>query len=244
MLTDGERIMYNISTSELTPLPVYTNLIESNTFDESNVFASNPEGVPSAWGCFNAANDNVLGVFGLVTEDGRPSLHYARGGGSVAHGETGCSLAFTSDGRPGVDVSPYSYISFEVTFKIQNQSLSGCGQDGSECPMMLQLDYIPVGQQEAVRWHHGFYVWNSQPTFPPRCLTCTEEHEVVNGGAWYTYRSENLLALIPPVNHPDRLLALRVYSSGHEYDVYVNETSLYASEQIDPVPVGDPSLQG
>jgi hypothetical protein len=37
---------------------------------------------------------------------------------------------------------------------------------------------------------------------------------------------------------------MKVYASGHEYDVYVSEVSLFASEQIDPVPVGDPSLQG
>jgi hypothetical protein len=246
VLSDGDRIMYNLSANEMTPLSPYVRLLGTNAFDESNVFASNPEGVPSAWGCFSDANDITLGLFGLTTEDGRSALHFQRAGGTVAHGESVCSLALMSDGRPGIDVTGLGYLSLEVTFRIDGHSLSGCGQDGSECPLMLRLDYVPSDPDPRIDryWIHGFYVWNSQPAFPLICQTCRQEHEAVNGGVWYTYRSENLFGLIPTDRHPTRLLAMKVYASGHEYDVYVSEVSLFASEQIDPVPVGDPSLQG
>lgn len=242
LLGDGERVMYTLNTEELTRLAPYTNLIANNTFNEGNIFASSPP--PSAWGCFNAANDSVLGSFGLAIEDGRPALHFYRTG-SNQHGESSCSVAFTSDGQSGVDVSQYESISLDVTFKLMNQSVSGCGDLASECLLMIEMHYVPANNvNEARLWHHGFYLWNSDPDLSLTCSTCTQEHELVNGNVWYRYRSDNLFATFPLEQRPVKILALRIYSSGHEYDAYVSEVSLLASERIDTVPLGDPSLQG
>jgi hypothetical protein len=247
VLQAGERVRYNVAFAEVTNLPPRLNLIENNTFNETNVFSSNQAVAPSAWGCYTSANDGTLGTFGLANITGRPVLHFLRAN-TVAHGETGCATALTSDEGPGIDIRGYEYLSLEVLFRIDRQSLSGCGEQGSECPLMLRLEYQPaVSPQPDPYWIHGFYLWNSNPNYPQTCLTCDQEHEIVNMGNWYRYRSENLLnqfALLPPEMQPVRLLALRVYASGHEYDVYLDEVSLYASEEVDPIPVGDPSLQG
>jgi hypothetical protein len=233
--------MYNLTTDEITPLSPYVRLLGTTAFDETNVFASNSESTSPAWTCFSNANpfDNVMGTFGLVVEEGRPVLHLTRVG-SDQHGETTCITSQSG----GIDVSGYQYLSLEVVFKIASQSLSGCGEVGSECPLMLQLDYLPVGGGEGRYWNHGFYLWNSQPSYPSSCQTCPQEHEIVNSGVWYRYRSDNLFGSLLGDVRPSRIVALRVYASGHEYDTYVSEVSLYASGQIDPVPVGDPSLQG
>ncbi len=241
LLADGERVMYNLNTQELTRLAPYTNLIANSTFDETNIFASSPP--PSAWGCFNTANDSILGSFGLAMEDGRPALHFSRTG-SDQHGESSCSVALTSNGQGGVDVSQYQSLSLDVTFKLMNQSLNGCGDLGSECVLMLEMHYIPANDDDAELWHHGFYLWNSDPSLSLNCSTCTQAHELVNGNVWYRYRSDNLFAYFALEQRPARILALRVYSSGHDYDGYVSEVSLLASERIDTVPLGDPSLQG
>ena len=246
ILQAGDRVMYDVNFSEVTNLPPRINLIENNTFNDSNVFASNPTIAPSAWGCYTDANDNALGTFGLANMNGRPVLHFLRAS-TVAYGETGCATALTSDGRPGIDIRGYQYLSLEALFRIDRQSLSGCGERGSECPLMMRLEYQPAVSNPDPYWIHGFYLWNSNPSYPATCLTCSQEHEIVNTGNWYRYRSENLLnrfALLPPEMQPVRLLALRVYASGHEYDVYLDEVSLFASEGTDPIPVGDPSLQG
>ena len=223
----GERVMYSFADNELAPLNPYVRLLGTSAFDETNVFASNSEPTTATWTCFNNANpiDNIMGSFGLAVEDGRPVLHFARTGSSQ-HGESVC---ITSESG-GTDVSGYQYLSVEVLFRIDSQSLSGCGEAGSECPLMLKLDYIPPGTDEGRFWNHGFYLWNSQPSYPSSCDTCTQEHEIINPGVWYRYRSDNLFGVLLADVRPERIVALRVYASGHEYDTYVSEVSLFVSE--------------
>lgn len=233
----GERVMLNLATNEILSLDPYIRLLGTSAFDETNVFASNPPASSSVWTCYNTANDGILGNFALAEEQGRSVLHFTRTGSSQ-HGESVCH---TSQGGSAIDVSGYQYLSVEVVFKINSQSLSGCGELGSECPLMVRLEYnpaVPSDQERARYWNHGFYLWNSQLTYPSICDTCTQEHEIVNGGVWYRYRSDNLFGVLPGDNRPVEIVALRVYASGHEYDVYVSEVSLLASANIDPVPVG------
>jgi hypothetical protein len=103
---------------------------------------------------------------------------------------------------------------------------------------------VTANQQDATQWNHGFYLWNSQPNFPLTCSTCSPGHEIVNTGVWYRYRSDNIFAMIAPEQRPAKILSLFVYAQGHEYETYVSEVSLFASERTDPVPLGDPSLAG
>lgn len=244
-LNAGERVWYNLNSHELVPLSPYVQLVATDSFNATNVVSSTTPSGTATWGCYNFANefDNVFGSFGLVMEDGRPALHFMRAG-SDQHGETGCSTAFTSGGGAGVDVSGYPYLALEASFRIDRQSINACGDVASECAMMLQLDYIPVNQDRAVSWHHGFYLWSADPSTRTRCETCTQEHEIVNTGMWFRYRSDNLFAQFSADRRPERILALRIYSSGHEFDAYVSDVSVLANTQIDPIPVGDPSLQG
>jgi hypothetical protein len=242
-LSGGERVRYDLNKRVLVNLTPYVRLLGTSDFEETNLFSSNPPQGTPAWQCYNTASqpDNVVGSYGLVIEAGRSLLHLARTG-SEQHGRTMC---ITSQGSPGIDVTGYKYLSLEVLFRINYQSLSACGQEGTECPMMLELDYVPAGQQAAVLWNHGFYLWNSQPSFPLSCTTCTSEHERVNTGVWYRYRSDNLFILFGDQRRPATIAGLWVYAQGHEYDTYISEVSLFASEEIDPPPpVGDPSLQG
>jgi hypothetical protein len=113
-----------------------------------------------------------------------------------------------------------------ATFNIQYQSLAVCGQKGSECPLMLQIDYRDengVGQ----RWFHGFYAAeNEQLNYPLSCDSCASEHEHVNEKVWYTYDSGNLFNLFPPGKRPVAISNVQFYASGHQYDVYVGEVAL------------------
>jgi hypothetical protein len=237
-IASGQRGLIVHETGELSLSPMFTELIAKRTFDQTNVFEASAIGTQvreAAWGCYNTLNDYPIGAYGLTIVDGRPALQFVRGGGAQSHGETGCVYTLGPTGR-GFDVSEFDYLGLQVIFKIHSHSLSTCGIQGSECPLMLRMDYIPVTGQPAVSWYHGFFVnHNEQLNYPQICDSCTQEHEAVNDDAWYTYQSDNLFALIPPNLHPASILNLRIYASGHEYDVYVSQVGLFGGQMTAPV---------
>jgi hypothetical protein len=158
------------------------------------------------------------------------ALRLLRGDGAISHGETRC-LQSLGTGMGGLDVSGYNSVSIRATFRIESQTLSACGIDGSECPLMLRMDYIPAGGGDAVSWFHGFYAFvDPNRLFPQSCLSCNEQHERVTPDTWYTYESHNLFEIFAPEAQPKSILNLRFYASGHQYDVYVNEVMLLADD--------------
>ncbi|KXK12653.1 MAG: hypothetical protein UZ15_CFX003003466 [Chloroflexi bacterium OLB15] len=232
----GQRGLYYPVNDQFLLLPGLVNLASS---DGKDLFAMAAAGnMPSesspALGCFNTQEDpQTTGSFVFSEENGRSTVRFVRGGGAQSHGETGCVLTF---GAGGVDVTPYSALFLRAGFRIDNQSLSLCGQVGSECPLMLRVDYIPVNGQPAAIWYHGFYARRDPAyNYPGRCDTCPIEHEAVNAGTWFTYQSDNLFSLIPADLHPASILNIRFYASGHEYDVFVDDVSLHAGG-VDPAP--------
>jgi hypothetical protein len=183
---------------------------------------------PGTWVCSNSANAGPLGQTRLATLEGRGALHLVRGTGTTTHGESVCAMNLGADAQ-GLDVREYDYLGLRVVFRIEGHSLSTCGTLGSECPMMLRLEYVPVSGARARSWVHGFYAFfDPMLTYPLVCDSCTQEHEFVNAGTWYSYRSENLLSLLPPELHPGSILAVRFIASGHDYDVYVSSLEFYA----------------
>jgi len=139
------------------------------------------------------------------------------------HGQTG--LVQNLD----LDVSDYAYLSFRSTFYVEEQSLSTCGNQGSECPMMVRFSYLDEEGNEQI-FIHGFYT-QSDPSlnFPLACASCQSEHERVNAGTWYTYESGNLLTTWPADRHPVEITQVSFYASGHAYKVYVSEVDLLAA---------------
>lgn len=171
------------------------------------------------------------GRYGLGFPDGRPAIQLYRAD-ATSHGETGCSQS-PWPGQRGLDVTGYSSLILKTTFYIEDHSLPVCGYEGSECPLMLQLDYVfqnEEGEEEPNQWYHGFYVKpDPSQTSPTRCSSCLIAHDPVYGGTWYTYESQNLFNLVPEGQRPASLLRVRFYASGHEYDVYVGDVALFAS---------------
>ncbi len=232
----GQRGLYYPANDQFLLLPGLLNLANPNGDD---LFAMAAEGTleaesSPALGCFNTADDpQTTGAFVFSEELGRSTVRFVRGGGAQSHGETGCALTF---GAGGINVTNYSSLILRAVFRIDNQSLSLCGQLGSECPLMLRVDYIPVNGQPASIWYHGFYAkQDAAYNYPARCDTCSTEHEGVNPGAWFIYQSDNLFSLLPPNLHPTSILNIRFYASGHEYDVFVDDIALFAGE-VDPTP--------
>ncbi|MCC6803390.1 MAG: hypothetical protein IT319_10930 [Anaerolineae bacterium] len=232
----GQTASFQTSTDRFT-LVSHPDVLGDAGFTENNflVLNSPPARVDSqAWVCNNTvqAPGEPMGVVSLAMVDGRRALSLFRGDNAESHGESSCWHGLgTSTG--GLDVSPYNSVTVRATFKIESQTLSTCGTVGSECPLMLAMDYIPANGGNPMRWVHGFYAFvDPNRGFPQRCDSCSELHEQINPGVWYTYEIANLFESFAPQNRPQSILNLRFYASGHQYEVYVSQVVMLV-DQVD-----------
>jgi hypothetical protein len=161
--------------------------------------------------------------------DGRSVVIFDRSQGhwpdqALGHGETGLIQPLD------VDVTDYRNLEIRATLFIDEQSLSTCGEVGSECPLMMNINYIdPAGNEQ--EFIHGFYATNEPYlNYPQACPSCRSEHERINLKSWYTYESGNLLELWPAEQRPEYLNSISVYASGHAYKVFLSDISILANE--------------
>ncbi len=227
----GQRGTIQLSDRSYAMQPARANWLGGMTFDTTNVLDAGTSGTPNmqVWGCTNLQNELPSGYFALTDVDGIQALRMERGGGANSHGSTSCIQYIVGEsGQLGRDVSGYSYLGVRATFRISGHSLSVCGADGSECPLMLRMEYVPMIGGVAKEWIHGFFtrIIAGYDEYPMSCASCTIDHEIVNEGAWYTYESGNLLTLMSEDQRPRSILNFRFYASGHEYDVVVSEMAL------------------
>jgi hypothetical protein len=179
------------------------------------------------WRLYNVGTP--IGTASEIVFDGRPVVVFDRSQGhwpdqALSHGETG--LVQELD----VDVTAYRYLEIRATLFIDEQSLSTCGEAGSECPMMMNVNYIDSAGNEQ-EFIHGFYAaYEPYLSYPQACASCRSEHEHINLRSWYTYESGNLLELWPVEQRPVHLNRISVYASGHAYKVYLSDISILASE--------------
>lgn len=238
-LTGGQRGVYRAETQELTVVDGYEELIRNDFFTEppEAAFGNQSMQVPliETWNCGDRTSDIPKGSFERVFFDGQFAVRLLRGANARSHGETLCIHPFGPSGQIGRRVDQYDQLILRTTFYIAGHSLDVCGVQGSECPVMLLMDYVDmVGRSN--QWFHGFYA-NHHPSieYPRSCVSCQQEHRLVKAGVWHTFESANLFTLLSP-DSPDRrpasILNVRFYASGHEYDVYISELSLLASPQM------------
>jgi hypothetical protein len=189
-ISAGQTATVQVGTNEFTLLSHVDSLGDMG-FTPNNVLDINaaPEQVDSqVWVCNNTVDnpDEPMGSIGLTMVEGRPALRLFRGDNAESHGATQCwhGLGIST---AGLDVSSFGSVSIRATFRIVNQTLSACGTAGSECPLTLAMDYIPENGGQPVKWYHGFYAFvDPNRVFPLRCDTCSEQHEQINPGVWYT----------------------------------------------------------
>ena len=192
--------------------------------------------LPESWNCLADQEGAPVGKYSLEEFDGRLGARLRRLDNATSHGEVSCRYSF---GDEGLNVREYDSVEVLVTFYLKDQSLSQCGTQGSECPLMLRIDYddsVPVPRS----WIHGFHYEKEVVTdFDKRCLSCIQEHQIINKRVWYTYESENLLTLIDKVDHPARLNSLEFYASGHQFDTVVSEIILLLGKSVASAGVAD-----
>lgn len=240
----GQRAVVNGESGnaiQVSDAPV--NLLQNSelTFFESN--NGNNEGVSSAsmigWGCtYEPGNSGPRGEhLASVAPDGQRALELLRIGATTT-GRTGCNQ-FVGDTNAGYNVVNFNNLELHISLYIHHQSVSACGIAGTECPLMIEITYIDENDTERVRYQ-GVYSERNDSVL--RCDSCITPI-LIQKDAWYIYNSGNLFDLLQ-VPNPDPNLPpiglraikkIRFYASGHDYDVFINDVSLLAWNEEQPV---------
>ncbi len=212
--------------------PGYRKLLQDQDFSQLRSGADAAEG--SVWACGHNPDDIPAGSQDFVAVNGLQPLRFLRDGGVTSHGGNFCVQNF---GQGGLELKELNLdlLSLRVTFSLENASLGTCGTAGSECPLMLRMDYIYFDEEDQERkgqqWFHGFYI-RSREGWPQRCSTCLQDHDLIHDKSWYVYESPNLLTLFSPDPPPETIVSVWVYASGHEYDVRIQDVALLGLSQL------------
>jgi len=158
-----------------------------------------------------ADGGQVDGTATIVVDEGRRAVRYLRVGGEGNHCET--VLEQTLDQQLP---DPLNSLVVRATVKVRYQSLSGGGYLSSEYPLMIRLTYRDVYDSEA-EWVQGFYYENTSGNPATYGLQIPQD-------SWYLYESGNLLERLPI--RPFKLIRLRVYASGWDYDSLLSDINL------------------
>ncbi|MCX7680590.1 MAG: FecR family protein [Anaerolineae bacterium] len=202
------------------PLPAARNLVVNSNF-----------ALPLEHGWTSYSKDiQIDGEPGgevLQTEmEGRPAVVIERRG--EGHAETGITQHL------GVDVRDFSLLQLHLLLYIDEHNVPVCGYLGSECPIMVRIDYKDYDGTDQ-QWLQGFYAVpdTATPGNPPFCVTCgiRNDHIRVPADTWYSYDSENLVPQLSQLGRaPAQIKSITVYASGHTYRAAVAEIELIGQE--------------
>lgn len=227
VITAGSGSEYSLPTGDLRALVPTFNLIQNSSFED--VMLQSDRNAPLNWAC-NHTNVEVnapRGTFTVQQQDGRSVLRMERTGGALSNGETICQQGLAR-GEVWQDISQYETLNLIVELNIAYQSLPVCGFVGSECPLMVRIDYIDA-KGELGELIFGFYSLPGPPErYAQTCESCRVPHMRLREKSWYTFDSGNLLAGFPADLRPVAISRIRFYASGHEYDTRVSRLELTA----------------
>lgn len=158
--------------------------------------------------------------------DGRSVVVIEREGDG--HAETGIRQQIEKN------IRDFTRLNLHLLLQVEGHDVPVCGSLGSECPVMVRVDYKDAdgGEQE---WLQGFYARrdSSYPGNPNFCVTCSHRnrHIRVPEDTWYTYESPNLIPIFSRNGRaPTSVEAVTVYASGHSYQSMVAEVELIGEE--------------
>jgi hypothetical protein len=215
VLTGEQRAVAAVDTLE-GPLPAEQNLIVNGDFDQD---------LDSGW-IRPTPTDPAAQL--SITEDNGASVMWF-------HHDQVQPLEIPIYQTLNRDVRDLESLVLHLQVRINYHSLSVCGMQGSECPVMVRIDYIDTAGGNR-QWVHGFYAFDDPglDVEPYYCLTCPEpgsgNHDRVPEQIWFLYDSPNLMEISPLEARPAFIQSVRIYASGHSYDSMVTNVELLAQE--------------
>ena len=157
-----------------------------------------------------------------VNIDERQAVEFTRDG--VGWAETGIKQDINRD------IRDLRSLVLHIELRVLQQDVPVCGTMGTECPIMVRIDYVDESG-EARSWQQGFYYLpdpNPVPN-PPFCKTCNprNKHVPTANAVWDQWESENLIPILNKVGAaPVILRSISIYASGHKYQSQVSEVAL------------------
>jgi len=175
------------------------------------------------WEVYNdLQNTNELsGTVTIQSVGGQRSAVFDRAGSF--HAETGIRQNITNR-----DVRDFQSLRLHFVVRVSDQDVPVCGQAGSECPMMVRLDYKDENGTDS-RFYQGFYAVPDRNGVNPNYNTSSgsrNEHQRIVPNVAYTYDSENLMETLKP----QQITAIWFYASGHSYRSSVAEVELLGEQ--------------
>lgn len=162
----------------------------------------------------------ILGV------EGRQAVDFSRVG--TGHAETGIVQEIDRD------IRDFGSLQLRVVLRVLQQDVPVCGTLGTECPVMVRIEYLDeAGIPRS--WQQGFYYLPdpNTPANPPFCVVCSprNDHIPVVNGQWHPFESPNLIPILDKLGPPPVLLkSISIYASGHTYQSQVAEIELTGQE--------------
>ncbi|HEX6387355.1 MAG TPA: hypothetical protein VF177_22025 [Anaerolineae bacterium] len=200
------------------PLDPERNLVENGDFDDR--FAR--------WQIYKwdlELADQPEGKLEIVSVAGDPALRAIREG--VGHADVELHQLINQD------VTDFNSLLLEVDFRIVGQTLNVCGVAGSECPLIVRIEYDDLNGNRQI-WWQGFYAVgeiDAEET-PDSCTTCPSPrfvHYKVTPGQFSFFRTDLIESLsrqgfLPP----SRINRIILVASGHSFEVEVLNVALIA----------------
>ncbi len=205
VLNARQRTEVVMGQSPQPPTGIARNLLQNGDFGEP---------LESGWRVYNdqgADGGSVSGMAEMVIDGGRRAVRFLRTGGQGNHCETILEQTLNKQ-LP----DPTTSLVVRAAIKVRHQSLAGGGYLSSEYPLMIRITYRDVYDSEA-EWVQGFYIQNE--TGAP-----TTYGLLIPRDRWYLYESENLAESLPV--RPFKIVKVRVYASGWDYESMVSDISL------------------
>jgi hypothetical protein len=170
--------------------------------------------------------DESAGEATNMIVEGRYIVDFSRVG--VGFAETGIRQELNRD------IHGFRSLQLRIVLRVLQQNVPVCGTQGTECPVMVRIEYIDA--EGGIRsWQQGFYYLPDPnvPPNPPFCVTCNPRNVYIPviPGIWYPYESPNLISEFAKVGPaPVLLRSIYIYASGHTYQSQVAEVELNGQE--------------
>ncbi len=158
--------------------------------------------------------------------DGVNHILFSRVG--LSHAVTGISQQID------LDIRGVTSLRVRTRVRIDTQTLPGCGSLGTECPIIVRLEFVEQETGAVHEWLQGFYAISDPNVDEVFCQPCAwkAQHEQVAGlGVWYDYESPDLLPLIRAQGiEPVAIHMVEIYASGHTYGSAVDDIAILIGE--------------
>ncbi len=174
------------------------------------------------WDVYNDLQntDELSGTVTIETVGGQRSAVIERTGSF--HAETGIRQSINRD------VRDFRSLRLHFVVRVSDQDVPVCGQAGSECPMMVRLDYKDENGTDN-RFYQGFYAVPDRNGINPDYNTSSgnrNQHKRIVPNVSYTYDSDNFMDTLKP----QQITAIWFYASGHTYKSSVAEIELLGEQ--------------